>query len=106
MKKILTAKIANKTGKTQKDAATALKAVIDAIGDMLMDGSDVRVAGLGTFKVKVRKARTTRNPRTGVAVQVPEKYTITFKADGKARQVACAAATFARTFGKGDSDEA
>ncbi len=31
---------------------------------------DIEIRGFGTFKVRRRKARTARNPRTGEAVQV------------------------------------
>ncbi len=34
--------------------------------------------GLGAFKVKVRKARIARNPRTGEPVKVPSKKVVRF----------------------------
>ena len=36
-------------------------------------GEEVRIHGLGTFKVAVRKAHNGRNPRTGESIPVPEK---------------------------------
>jgi DNA-binding protein HU-beta len=36
--------------------------------------------GLGAFKVRVRKARIARNPRTGAPVKVPSKKVVRFVA--------------------------
>jgi integration host factor subunit beta len=36
--------------------------------------------GFGSFKVKTRRARIARNPRTGERVDVPEKVVPYFKA--------------------------
>lgn len=41
---------------------------------------EFRWPGFGTFKRTTRAARVARNPRTGEAVEVPEKDTVTFKA--------------------------
>lgn len=93
MKKDIVRKIAFYMGEktTQKDADTALQAVVAAIRDELVINRVVRISGLGTFKVKVRKARKARNPRTGEMVQVPEKSVLTFKADSCGQKTATAA---------------
>ena len=41
------------------------------------DGFSLR--GFGTFRPAIRKARTGRNPRTGEAVHIPAKITVSFK---------------------------
>ncbi|KAF0145087.1 MAG: DNA-binding protein HU-beta [Nitrospirae bacterium] len=46
----------------------------------LSSGEDVKLAGLGVFKIKKTKARTGRNPKTGEAVQIPAKKKVTFTA--------------------------
>lgn len=40
----------------------------------------VTLIGFGSFKRVTKPARTARNPRTGEAVAVPARETITFKA--------------------------
>ena len=40
----------------------------------LEQGNDVRIYELGTFKTAVRKAHKGRNPSTGEAIDVPQKY--------------------------------
>lgn len=109
MKKDLIRSIAFRMGEgaTQKDAEAALKAVVEAIGDALVTRGAVRVQGLGTFKVRVRKARTARNPRTGEAVQVAESAVMAYKPDCRARHSVYAAHGLIKAYRKeGTTDEA
>jgi len=54
-----------------KAAATrSLEAVIGAVKTTLKKGDSVTVTGFGTFAVNKRKARTGRNPRTGVPIKI------------------------------------
>ncbi len=57
-------------GTTKADAERAVEAMIEAIVGGLKGGDDVSIAGLGTFKAKMRAARMARNPRTGESVSV------------------------------------
>lgn len=54
-----------------------VKALFNAIK---VSTDPVIIKGFGTFKTVTRKARTARNPKTGEAVQVPEKTVLAFKA--------------------------
>ena len=40
----------------------------------------VQIVGFGTFKVRNRKARTGRNPRTGERIKIKASRTVGFKA--------------------------
>ena len=72
-------KVAGKTGLTKKDSALAVTAALEVIEDALVNGEEVSLSGFGIFKVKERKARTARNPRTGEAVPVPPSRGVSFK---------------------------
>ena len=48
-------------------------------GAALERGDRVELRGFGAFSVKYRDARTGRNPRTGAAVSVSEKFIPFFK---------------------------
>ncbi len=61
------------------EAKRAVESVIDNVVKSLKAGDDITLSGLGTFKVKDRKARTARNPKTGEAIQVPAGKRISFK---------------------------
>ena len=75
----LVEEIANSTGLTKKDTALAVDHLITAVKDALRDGRHIEIRGFGTFKVKQRKARTARNPRTGDPVQLPPRKVAVFK---------------------------
>ncbi|MDR0929170.1 MAG: HU family DNA-binding protein [Oscillospiraceae bacterium] len=79
----LCAAIAAKTGLTKKDAEKAAAAFVDTVTQALQEGDKVQIVGFGTFEVKVRPARTARNPRTGEPIEVAESKVPLFKA-GKA----------------------
>ncbi len=76
----LAAKVAEETGMTKKQAATAVDTVIDAIKGSLAKGESVRLVGFGTFSVKDRKARIGRNPRTGEELKIKAKTVPVFSA--------------------------
>lgn len=58
-------------GTSRAEAARAVDGAFDAIMGAMKNGEEVRVAGFGTFRVKMAKAREARNPRTGATVHVP-----------------------------------
>ena len=62
------------------DAAAAMDSVFGAITDTLRSGSEVRLAGFGSFSVVDRKATSGRNPRTGEAISIPASRQPKFKA--------------------------
>src|SRR5262245_24703680 len=71
--------IADRTGLTQKDVADTVEGVLDAGSGALATGQRIEIRGFGTFKVKDRKSRLARNPRTGDAVPVPPRRVPVFK---------------------------
>ena len=63
----------------QRDVENIVNAVLGEINDALSRGDRVELRGFGAFSVKNRPARTGRNPRTGEAVEVEEKWVPFFK---------------------------
>jgi len=51
----------------------------DAIFEALIKGEKVEIRNFGVFKVKKRKRRVGRNPKTGEVVPIPERQTVIFK---------------------------
>jgi DNA-binding protein HU-beta len=72
--------IAQKGGLTKVDAAKALDATLESIGDALKSGDTVTLVGFGSFSVKERAARTGRNPKTGEELKIPASKVPSFKA--------------------------
>lgn len=79
----LVAQIAEKTGLSQKAAASALKAFTDTVAEELKKGEKIQLVGFGTFEVSKRAARQGRNPQTGETMEIAASKAPKFKA-GKA----------------------
>ena len=78
-KKEIVLQIANETGIKQVDVKLVTQRVLDMIIEALAAGETVELRNFGIFKVKSRRGRTGRNPRTGVTVPVPPKKVAVFK---------------------------
>lgn len=78
-KKEIVLKIAEDTGIKQIDVKKVVQKTLDEIVASLTKGETIELRNFGIFKVKVRKARVGRNPKTGVTVPIPEKRIVTFK---------------------------
>ncbi len=78
-KKDIVLRVASETGLKQLDVKRVVQHSLDAIVDSLSKGATVELRNFGIFKVKSRKGRTGRNPRTGEKVPVPPKRVVTFK---------------------------
>lgn len=52
--------------------------VFDYVAYCLSIGHEVKLHKFGTFKVKNTKARIGRNPKTGEALEIPEKNVVKF----------------------------
>ena len=61
------------------DVELIVGTIFDEITQALARGERVELRGFGAFTIKHRNARTGRNPRTGAAVRVAEKYIPFFK---------------------------
>ena len=64
-----------------------LDTFFDEIGKRLAVGGRVELRGFGAFSTRERGARKGRNPRTGEAVDVPEKKVPYFKPGKEMRRV-------------------
>ena len=78
-RKDLAAKIAEGTGMKQTEIKTIIDRVLREISESLVRGEKVELRDFGVFKVKQRKARLGRNPKTGEGVQVPARKVVHFK---------------------------
>lgn len=78
-KKDIVLKIANETNIKQIDVKRVVQSTLDKITDYLSQGQTVELRNFGIFKIKSRKGRLGRNPRTGQEVPVPPKKVVVFK---------------------------
>ncbi len=76
--KELAVAVANEKGSPIAAAREDVNMVIDCIARAIAKGEDVKISGLGTFKVKTSAARKARNPKTGEEIQIPAKKVAKF----------------------------
>ena len=76
----VTAAIARTSGPmiSKKDCARVVDAFLDAVKEALRDQQNIEVRGFGTFKIRRRKTRMARNPRTGEAIVVDAREVVAF----------------------------
>ncbi|MBB3952252.1 integration host factor subunit beta [Aureimonas jatrophae] len=70
----------------QRDVETIVNAIFDEITQALCEGNRVELRGFGAFSVKNRPPRAGRNPRTGQAVNVEEKWVPFFRTGKELRE--------------------
>ena len=78
-KKDIVLKITDMTGIKQVDVKRIVQKTFDVIVDSLSRMEKVELRNFGVFKIKERKARFGRNPRTGDSVPVPPRKVVVFK---------------------------
>ena len=71
--------ISKETEVSKKDIGLVVNLIMENIGNALVNDDKVELRGFGSFKVKRRRARLARNPRTGEQVEVPAKRVPFFK---------------------------
>ena len=78
-KKDIVLKISEETGLKQVDVKIVVQKAIDHIISALGRGETVELRNFGVFKVRSRRPRVGRNPRTGTKVPIPERKCVSFK---------------------------
>lgn len=68
-----------------RDVEKVVDVIFDEISAALERGDRVELRGFGAFSVRRRDARTGRNPKTGLPVQVNSKHVPFFKAGKELR---------------------
>ena len=77
-KKQLVNKIASTLNQSKADAERTFDTITGIILDCLKSDEPVKIAGFGTYKVAIRKARIGRNPRTGEQIQIAASQKVKF----------------------------
>jgi len=75
----LVEEVSTGTGVSKHHAALIVDGMIEAVCRALTEGKHIEIRGFGTFKVRERRARRARNPRSGAEVMVPAKIVPVFK---------------------------
>jgi integration host factor subunit beta len=71
--------VSRATELSRKDSEVIVEALFDSVVKALKNSDKLEVRGFGSFRIRKRKARQGRNPKTGEKVDVPEKKVPYFK---------------------------
>lgn len=70
----------------KKDVQTIVNTIFQNMSDALSRGEGIEIRGFGSFRVKIRRAKDGRNPKTGETVRVPRKRIPFFKVGKELRE--------------------
>ncbi|MBP7148027.1 MAG: integration host factor subunit beta [Acidobacteria bacterium] len=72
---------------TQAEAEVVVNTVVDSIVEALHRGEKIELRGFGSFRLRMRRPRQGRNPKTGTRVEVPGKAVPYFKPGKELREL-------------------
>jgi integration host factor subunit alpha len=65
---------------SREGAKKILDDILEEISEALIRGEHVKIRGVGNFKVRSKRERVGRNPKTGVEAKICPRRVISFKA--------------------------
>ena len=72
---------------TRRDGEVIVETVFEAVTGALKKGDKTEIRGFGSFRIRQRKPRIGRNPKTGAKVEVPAKRVPYFKPSKELRDM-------------------
>ena len=78
LKKELVNEVSNDLSLHKREVSIALDTMLKTMEDALKEERRIELRGFGSFAVRKRKARCTKNPKTGKIMNIPERKTIHF----------------------------
>lgn len=72
---------------SRRDAERVVNGIFDSIRDASKRGEKTEIRGFGSFRLRIRRTKDGRNPKTGETVSVPEKRMPFFKAGKEVREL-------------------
>ena len=72
---------------TRRDGEVIVDTIFDSVINALKTGDKIEIRGFGSFRIRQRKPRIGRNPKTGAKVEVPAKRVPYFKPSKELRDL-------------------
>ena len=76
---VLSEAVYRELGLSRAESAELVENVINHICDALVRGEQVKISSFGTFRVREKKARIGRNPKTGIDAPITPRRVISFR---------------------------
>ncbi len=78
LKKELVKEVSTDLSLSKQDVTAALDIILNTMENALKEERRIELRGFGSFSVRKRKPRSTKNPKTGTMMNIPERKTIHF----------------------------
>ncbi len=78
LKKDIIDKVSEDLSLQKQDVALAVDIILETMVKALEEQRRIELRGFGSFSVRQRKPRCTKNPRTGKMMDIPERNTLHF----------------------------
>ena len=78
LKKNVVDEISRELSIQKQDVSLAVDIILETMANALAEDRRIELRGYGSFAVRTRKSRLTKNPRTGKIMDIPERRTIHF----------------------------
>lgn len=78
LKKDLVDKVSAELSMQKQDVSLAVDIMLDTMANALVEDRRIELRGFGSFSVRTRKPRSTKNPRTGKIMEIPNRKTLHF----------------------------
>lgn len=72
---------------TRRDGEVIVDTIFESVIQALRSGDKIEIRGFGSFRIRQRKPRVGRNPKTGAKVDVPAKSVPYFKPSKELRDL-------------------
>jgi integration host factor subunit beta len=72
---------------TRRDGEVIVETIFEAVIGALKSGDKIEIRGFGSFRIRQRKPRIGRNPKSGERVEVPAKKVPYFKPSKELRDL-------------------
>ena len=78
LKKDLVDKVSGELSMQKQDVSLAVDIMLETMATALVDERRIELRGFGSFSVRSRKPRSTKNPQTGKIMEIPDRKTLHF----------------------------
>ena len=82
----LSSAVYREIGLSLSESTQLVDAVLEEVANALAEGNNVKLSSFGTFKLRRKKERIGRNPKTGVEVPITPRTVLTFNASNILKQ--------------------
>jgi integration host factor subunit beta len=78
LKKDVVDKVSSELAIQKQDVTLAVDIMLETMANALIEKRRIELRGFGSFSVRRRKPRSTKNPRTGKMMDIPSRKTLHF----------------------------